>query len=186
MVYSRDILGEPGTLTSIAPRLLEDATTTTETREPSEREKEERTLDELRFVPGDFLLLAVLLPKNVTMGNDLSIKGSAGAPAQNGPGWKAGGDGGWGKHVSSTSGGPGPTRGGGHWRGDSNGRGRGGGRGGGGGRGDDREDRRIPPPRSPRAGGRGGGGGWGDRGGRRRSPRSRSRSPPRRRGSAYD
>lgn len=174
MVYSRDILGEPGTLNSVAPRLLED----TEGREPTDREKEERTLDELRFVPGDFLLLAVLLPKNVTMGTDLSIKGSASAPAQNGSGWKAAGDGGWGKNVAPSIGGPGATRGGGHWRGDSNGRGRGGRAGG---RGDDKEDRRIPPPRSPRRGG----GGWGERGGRG-SRRSRSRSPPRRRGSGYD
>ncbi|KAJ3867048.1 Sin3 associated polypeptide p18, partial [Lentinula novae-zelandiae] len=56
LVYSRDILGEPGTLTSIAPRLLEEADN--ENREQTHREKEERTLDELRFVPGDFLLLA--------------------------------------------------------------------------------------------------------------------------------
>ncbi|KAJ3905372.1 Sin3 associated polypeptide p18-domain-containing protein [Lentinula edodes] len=180
LVYSRDILGEPGTLTSIAPRLLEEADN--ENREQTHREKEERTLDELRFVPGDFLLLAVLLPKNVTMGSDLSIKGSANAAAQNGPGWKTGGDGGWGKPPAPSIGGPLLGRGGGHWRGDSNGRGRGGGRGGA--RGDDRDDR-IPPPRSPR---RAGGRGWGDRGGRggRRSPRSRSRSPPRRRGPAYD
>ncbi|KAJ3799416.1 Sin3 associated polypeptide p18-domain-containing protein [Lentinula aff. detonsa] len=179
LVYSRDILGEPGTLTSIAPRLLEDADN--ENREQTEREKAERTLDELRFVPGDFLLLAVLLPKNVTLGSDLSIKGSANAATQNGPGWKAGGDGGWGKPPAPSIGGPGFGRGGGHWRGDSNGRGRGGRSGG---RGDDRDDR-IPPPRSPR---RAGGRGWGDRGGRggRRSPRSRSRSPPRRRGSAYE
>ncbi|KAJ4487539.1 Sin3 associated polypeptide p18-domain-containing protein [Lentinula aciculospora] len=178
LVYSRDILGEPGTLTSIAPRLLEEADN--ENREQTTREKEERTLDELRFVPGDFLLLAVLLPKNVTMGSDLSIKGSA---AQNGPGWKAGGgDGGWGKPPAPSVGGLGLGRGGGHWRGDSNGRGKGGRSGG---RGDDKDDKddRIPPPRSPR---RTRGRGWGDRGGRggRRSPRSRSRSPPRRRG--YD
>ncbi|KAJ3967055.1 Sin3 associated polypeptide p18-domain-containing protein [Lentinula raphanica] len=180
LVYSRDILGEPGTLTSIAPRLLEEADD--ENREQTEREKEERTLDELRFVPGDFLLLAVLLPKNVTMGSDLSIKGSAsGGAAQNGPGWKAGGDGGWSKAAGPQMGGPGLGRGGGHWRGDSNGRGRGGRSGG---RAEDRDDR-VPPPRSPR---RAGGRGWGDRGGRggRRSPRSRSRSPPRRRGSNYD
>ncbi|KAF9068705.1 Sin3 associated polypeptide p18-domain-containing protein [Rhodocollybia butyracea] len=175
MVYSRDILGEPGTLTAVASRIVEE---NDENREPTDREKEERTLDELRFVPGDYLLLAVLLPKNVTMGSDLSIKGSASAAAtQNGPGWK--GDGGWGKTVAS-GGVPALGRGGGHWRGDSNGRGRGGR---GGARGEDREERedsRIPPPRSPRRSGRG----WGDRGGRggRRSPRSRSRSPPRRRG----
>ncbi|KIK63560.1 hypothetical protein GYMLUDRAFT_57250 [Collybiopsis luxurians FD-317 M1] len=172
MVYSRDILGEPGSLTSVAPRLLEDADGEDQ---QTEREKEERTLDELRFVPGDYLLLAVLLPKNVTMGSDLSIKG-AGAGAASGPGWKSGGDGGWGKAALGS--GPLPTRGGGHWRGDSNGRGRGGRSSGG--RADDREDNRIPPPRSPR---RSGGRGWGGRGGRR-SSRSRSRSPRRR--SGYD
>ena len=61
MVNSRDILGEPGTSATTAPRLLEDADG--EHREPREREKEERTLDELGFMPGDYLCLAVLLPK---------------------------------------------------------------------------------------------------------------------------
>ena len=45
MVYSPDILGEPGNLTTTSPRLLEDVDG--ENREPNEREKEERTLDEL-------------------------------------------------------------------------------------------------------------------------------------------
>ncbi|KAJ8494490.1 hypothetical protein ONZ45_g13219 [Pleurotus djamor] len=171
LVYSRDILGEPGTLESIAPRLLEDEDH--EIREPSAREKEERSLDELRFVPGDYLLVAVLLPKNVTMPTELSIKGAGGAGAQSN-GWKGRGDSGWGGATASTA----PGRGGGHWRGDSNappppagGRGRGG-------RSD--FDRRVPPPRRgesppPYRGDRGGRGG---RGGR---PRSRSRSPRRRR-----
>ena len=39
MVYSRDILGEPGNLETPAPRLLEDMDN--ENREPTEREKEE-------------------------------------------------------------------------------------------------------------------------------------------------
>ncbi|KAF5391867.1 hypothetical protein D9757_001845 [Collybiopsis confluens] len=171
MVYSRDILGEPGSLSSVAPRLLEEVDSESQ---QTDREKEERTLDELRFVPGDYLLLAVLLPKNVTMGSDLSIKG-AGSGTASGPGWKAGGggDAGWGKSALGL--GPLPTRGGGHWRGDSSGRGRGGRSGGG--RTDDREDNRVPPPRSPRRSG--GGRGWGGRGGRR-SSRSRSRSPRRR------
>ncbi|KAF7340063.1 hypothetical protein MVEN_01924400 [Mycena venus] len=93
MVYSRDILGEPGTLTSTAPRLLED------TFEESGPIGDERTLDDLRFVPGDFLLVAVLLPKSVTLPTEISIKGAA--PAANG--WRSGpglgsakGDGGWG------------------------------------------------------------------------------------------
>ncbi|KAL1664499.1 Sin3 associated polypeptide p18, partial [Schizophyllum commune] len=56
MVYSRDILGEPGTLGTTAPRLLEDDDTP---RVPAENpEKAERTLEELRFVPGDYLLVA--------------------------------------------------------------------------------------------------------------------------------
>lgn len=208
MVYSRDILGEPGTLHATAPRLRDE--TDGEAREPSEREKEERTLDELRFVPGDYLLIAVLLPKNVTVPTEISIKGSAGAagPPAASNGWRGtaggastrGGDGGWGGSVAPS--GPGAGRGGGHWRGDSNapvagGRGRGGRGGGdfGGGRGGgdfgrdrdrdrdgDRPDRRVPPPRrgeSPPLRGRGG---WGDRGRGGRGGggrRSRSRSPSR-------
>ncbi|KAJ7630504.1 histone deacetylase complex protein, partial [Roridomyces roridus] len=182
VVYSRDILGEPGTLTSTAPRLLAGGDDST---------PDDKTLDDLRFVPGDFLLVAVLLPKNVTMPSEISIKGSASAPnaaaaapngwrpAAGGPGG-ARGDNGWGGLGSS--GGPpgGAGRGGGHWRGDSSGLStRGGGVGRGGNR--DREmdlDRRVPPPRrggrdSPphRGGGRG----------RRGERDSRSRSPPRRR-----
>jgi len=44
VVYSRDILGDPGNLQSPAPRLLEDEETP---REPTDREKEERTLEVL-------------------------------------------------------------------------------------------------------------------------------------------
>ena len=209
MIYSRDILGEPGTLNTTAPRLMEDHDG--EVREPTEREKEERTLDELRFVPGDYLLINLTLPKNVT--TEIGIKGAAAAAA--GPttsnGWKTAGrgDGGWSGSLATSAPVPaGQGRGNGHWRGDSNapsagGRGRGGGRGdfvggrGGGDFGRVRDsDRRVPPPRrgdSPPARGRGG---WGDRGGRgeraggrrsrSRSPsrsrsRSRSRTPPRRR-----
>ncbi|KIL60990.1 hypothetical protein M378DRAFT_130205 [Amanita muscaria Koide BX008] len=212
MVYSRDILGEPGTLNTTAPRLLEDADG--EVRELTEREKEERTLDELRFVPGDYLLISVILPKTVTMPSEIGagkagghhpsgiggigagIGGGGGGGEKNG--WKKGDVGGsWGHSAGGGPGGgaPGgaPGRGGGHWRGESNApppapRGRGG-RGGSG-----VGDRRMPPPRrngSPPARG----GGWGDRRGgraergeRRESrSRSRSRSPvPRRRGPRYD
>ncbi|KAF8222580.1 hypothetical protein L208DRAFT_1370946 [Tricholoma matsutake] len=205
MVYSRDILGEPGSVNVTAPRLREDIDG--ENREPSEREKEERTLEELRFVPGDYLLIAVLLPKNVTVPTEISIKGSAGPGATMSNGWRGTGgtsgrgDGGWGGSLAPGSG-PGAGRGGGHWRGDSNPasghRGRGGRAGADlgfreGGRDRDRDrdrdgdrvDRRVPPPRreSPPARGRGG---WGDRrGGRDRvsfsRSRSRSRTPPRRR-----
>ncbi|KAH9833815.1 histone deacetylase complex protein [Rhodofomes roseus] len=187
IVYSRDILGEPGSLTSTAPRLLTD--------DDVPPGNDERTLDELRFVPGDYLCVAVLLPKNATVaapGGELAIKGSA-APGTNGPtsnGWKSGNrtDGGWGGGASSTAGPPGGLgRGGGHWRGGSDAppagsRGRGG-RGGFGGRDRDRDDdRRVPPPRrdSPPPPRRDT---WGDR--RDRRGGSRSRSPPRRRG-RYD
>ncbi|EIM89012.1 uncharacterized protein STEHIDRAFT_145790 [Stereum hirsutum FP-91666 SS1] len=223
-VYSRDILGEPGTLDSTAPRLLKDSDgeRTTDGVEPqpqvesgaggggsAERERERRaevrTLDELRFVPGDYMSVSVILPKNATVvPGELSIKGSAGSgapPPSNG--WKganavglgsgtgSGGGGGFGGGVA-------PGRGGGHWRGGSDapvgggggggGFGSGRGRGRGAGMGLDDRDRRGPPPLGrrresppPR-----GGGGWGDRGRDRgdrdrlgRERRSRSRSPRR-------
>lgn len=186
IIYSRDILGEPGSLDKPAPRLLLDVEG--EQRVPTEREKGERTLDELRFVPGDYLSVAVLLPKNVTTGTDkeLVIKGSAGVAGPNG--WKKGGDGGWGGSIAPTTGAP-TGRGGGHWRGSLDTPLRGGGRGRGGrgsnlaDRNRDFGDRRIPPPRRerdrdspPHRGGRGG------RGARSISKsRSRSRSPPPRR-----
>lgn len=197
IVYSRDILGEPGTLLAPAARLLEDA-------EPARGEggggegrdgREERSLEDLRFVPGDYLCIAVLFPKNVPVpgadaapaGGNIAIKGSA-APN----GWKSGdrdrgdrdreraargGDGGWGGSLV-----PAPGRGGGHWRGSSDApghvpqapAGRGRGRGGGGGDFAGRDRRRDSPPHRG-----GGGGGRGGRGGKR-SP-SRSRSPPPRR-----
>ncbi|KAH9939963.1 histone deacetylase complex protein [Amylocystis lapponica] len=197
IIYSRDILGEPGTLAVPAARLGTDT-------EPADA-LTERTLDELRFVPGDYLCVAILLPKNATVAvgpGELAIKGSAvGPPAPATNGWKAAGgraDGGWGGGVASA---PGPVggmgRGGGHWRGDSNAapqasRGGRGGRGGGGhGRGErDLGDRRVPPPRrdSPPPPRRDT---WGDRNRDRdrdrdrirrgdRRPLSRSRSPPRR------
>ncbi|EIN11038.1 hypothetical protein PUNSTDRAFT_85555 [Punctularia strigosozonata HHB-11173 SS5] len=203
-VYSRDILGEPGSLNTTAPRLLEDYepgtapgveegtemedATTKATRELTEREKDER-LDELRFVPGDYLCLSVILPKNLTVPTptgELAIKGAAPAGA-NGKDWKASapggrGDGGWGGSLGTAGGPPGGLgRGGGHWRGGSDAPApRGGGRGGR--AGGDRErlrDERVPPPRrreSPPPPRRGGGG-WGDRGGRGGRDRPRSRSP---------
>lgn len=196
IVYSRDILGEPGSLTTPAPRLLADKDVP-----PG---NDERTLDELRFVPGDYLCVAVLLPKNATVavgpGGELAIKGSAapapGAAAGTTNGWKNGSraEGGWGGGVAPTPGPPGGLgRGGGHWRGESNPapsvpRGGRGGRGGDFGGRDRDGDRRVPPPRRdspppPRRdmyGDR-------DRGGRGdRRMVSRSRSPPRRRGARHD
>ncbi|KAI0065857.1 hypothetical protein BV25DRAFT_1868581 [Artomyces pyxidatus] len=194
IVYSRDILGEPGTLDTTAPRLLQD---TDDDQSSTERQKEARTLEELRFVPGDYLCIAVLLPKNVPLAagppgttGELSIKGSAPAVPN---GWRTAGPTSVGRGGASGGGpGPGVGRGGGHWRGESNApssavRGRGG-RGETGGRDRDadrlRDDRRPPPPRRgdsppPRSGG------WGERGrgfkDRRSRSRSRSRSPPRRR-----
>jgi len=175
MVYSRDILGEPGALNVTAPRLLEDAEG--EDREPNEREKD-RTLEDLKFIPGDYLLVAVLLPKNVTMPNELSIKGSGG-------GWKSapvgrGTDGTWGGPGSSTA----PRGSEGHWRGGDSKRPPPGSR-----RGprndsvqekDLDRDTRVPPPRRrdsslPPPSQRGGRG----RGGRDRRSRSRTRSPKR-------
>ncbi|KAF4601673.1 hypothetical protein EYR40_004872 [Pleurotus pulmonarius] len=165
-ISSREILGDSGTLTTVAPRLLEDEDT-----EPSTREREERTLDELRFVPGDYLIVAVHLPKSVTAPSELAIKGAGTGPNN---GWKSGtgrgADSGWGGPTAASGA---PGRGGGHWRGDSNPPPPGGGRGRG--RGGDRGgdfDRRVPPPRrgeSPPRGGRGG------------RQRSRTRSPRRRR-----
>ncbi|KAJ8456829.1 hypothetical protein ONZ51_g11894 [Trametes cubensis] len=58
-VYSRNILGEPGTLDHIAPRLLEDS-------ESAQGSDQDRTLEELRFVPGDYLCVAVHLPRSAT------------------------------------------------------------------------------------------------------------------------
>ena len=186
-VYSRDILGEPGTLTHPAPRLLED-----DEVDGGQHTEQDRTLDELRFVPGDYLCVMVQLPKGIVLTPELAIKGSAGLP-QNG--WKGasapGGrpsDGGWGGGLASAAGERGAGRGGGHWRGGSGPeppvpRGVRGGRGADFGRDRDRErererdDRRVPPPRRdsppPRRGG-----GWG---GKRPYSRSRSPPPPRRR-----
>ncbi|KAJ7048095.1 Sin3 associated polypeptide p18-domain-containing protein [Mycena amicta] len=164
MVYSRDILGEPGSLNATAPRLLDDSWEPTATHS-TDTEREERTLEDLRFVPGDFLLIAVILPKSVTLPSEISIKGAA---PSSGNGWRSvKGDSGWGGAGSLPSGPGGFGRGGGgHWRGESNGPSTRGGRGG-----TDRDhniDRRVPPPR---------GAPWGKRG----DSRSRSRSPPRRR-----
>ncbi|KAH8096579.1 histone deacetylase complex protein [Cristinia sonorae] len=204
VVYSRDILGEPGTLTAAAPRLLRDEEDTYVPnvagvdlgKELGDKSREERTLDELRFVPGDYLCVMVVLPKSVSAAppaNELSIKGSA-TTSSVANGTRGRGDGGWGGNLASAGPGFGSGRGGGgHWRGESNaprsgpGGGRGGGRGAGlrdGGDSGGQRDRRVPPPRreSPYRERRGG---WGDRRGDRRDT-SRSRSPPRRKSSRYD
>lgn len=185
VVFSRDIIGEPGSLTSAAPRLL------TDDDPPAMQASAEKTLEDVRFIPGDYLNVCVNLPKHVAgpgPAGEVSIRGAA-APAN---GWKT-------ARAASPpplSAGAGRGRGGGHWRGGSDAppaRGRGG-------RSErardeyvpDR-DRRIPPPRHGRgsppprsAGGYGGRDrerdfGKGKDSRRSRSPRSRSRSPPRRR-----
>ena len=178
----------------------------------SENRLHNRTLEELRFVPGDYLSVAVVLPKNINLGAGptagLTIKGSATAVSAdaNGKWGRAGsiigtgrGDSGWGGNLA-----PGPPgglgRGGAHWRArpgiaPPSGRGVGGDLGG-------RDDERVPrrdrdrerdplPPRARR----------GDSPARTRPPvperdrdrdrprprRSRSRSwSPRRRTSRYD
>ncbi|KAH9971396.1 Sin3 associated polypeptide p18-domain-containing protein [Lactifluus volemus] len=187
VIYSRDTLGDIGTV----EQLLEDDIAM---QESSERQRDARTLDELRFVPGDYLCVAVMLPKNVQANfsvDSSAPKSAVGGVPSSSPanGWKSGG-------VS-----PGVGRGGGHWRGGSDappqtarGRGErgvdfGAGRGDrdrdrdrDGGRFRDERDRRPPAPRResppPRAS-------WSerDRAPRdRRSPsRSRSRSPTARR-----
>ena len=211
VVYSRDTLGDLGTV-ELLP--LADASADADDDNKSDgadavqsstlaRQKDARTLDELRFVPGDYLCIAVMLPKNVQTG--FPGEASATSPLlQKGPapanGWKiAGGAGGVGRGALGSSGpssSPGAGRGGGHWRGGSDAppqpaRGRGERGAGGNARGEregrfreDRErDRRPPPPRResppPRA----------PRGDRERGAQrdrrslslSRSRSPPRRR-----
>ncbi|KZV75890.1 hypothetical protein PENSPDRAFT_599215 [Peniophora sp. CONT] len=121
-VYSRDILGEPGSLNAPATRLTED-------EESTERYKDARTLDELRFAPGDYLCVSVTLPKGAAPPPDLGIKGAAGPGAANG--WKSSGPL---PPPRAPGSGPPTGRGGGHWRGGSDapplsaGRGRGRGR----------------------------------------------------------
>ncbi|KAI9453459.1 Sin3 associated polypeptide p18-domain-containing protein [Lactarius psammicola] len=73
VVYSRDTLGDLGTVEQLP---LADASADAHDESNSDgvdavqsstlaRQKDARTLDELRFVPGDYLCVAVMLPKNV-------------------------------------------------------------------------------------------------------------------------
>ncbi|KAN0126381.1 Sin3 associated polypeptide p18 (SAP18) domain containing protein [Russula decolorans] len=117
-VYSRDTLGDLGTV----ERLLEDDSGV---QDSSDRQKDARTLDELRFVPGDYLCVAVMLPKNLqaNFSADSSALKSPGGAFSSAPanGWKSGGTGRGGPNAPSGPGGPAPGagRGGGHWRGSS-------------------------------------------------------------------
>ncbi|KAG6810376.1 hypothetical protein H0H92_012110 [Tricholoma furcatifolium] len=140
MVYSRDILGEPGALDARAPRF------DWEGEGEGGPSKEERTLDELRFVAGDYLLVAVLLPKSVSAPTEVAPKASV---ANNG--WRGGAGAGAGAGAGPGPGAGAVGRGGGHWRGDSSGRGgRGRERRGGGGRRSMSRSRSPPPARKNR------------------------------------
>jgi len=92
-VYSRDTLGDLGSV----ERLLDDDGAA---QDSVERQKDARTLDELRFVPGDYLCVAVMLPKNVqanfATGDAVGTKGPGGGGTSSAPanGWKSGGGGG--------------------------------------------------------------------------------------------
>lgn len=177
-VYSRDTLGDLGTV----EQLVDDDSAM---QDSSDRQKDARTLDELRFVPGDYLCVAVMLPKNLqaNFSADSSAVKSPGGASSSSPanGWKsAGGVGRGGPNAPSGPGSsaPGAGRGGGHWRGGSDAppqpaRGRGE-RGGdfGAGRGDRDRDRDRERDRDrDRDGGR-------FRDGDRRPPLPRRESPP--------
>ncbi|KAH6879983.1 Sin3 associated polypeptide p18-domain-containing protein [Coprinopsis sp. MPI-PUGE-AT-0042] len=81
MVYSRDILGEPGSFSlstgaTTAPRLLQDeeqqalpsqtldADDTTNGADDKAGRDHDKTLEDLRFVPGDYMLISIILPKS--------------------------------------------------------------------------------------------------------------------------
>ncbi|THH29384.1 hypothetical protein EUX98_g4797 [Antrodiella citrinella] len=110
LIYSRDILGEPGTLTAAAPRLLRDdeellGLAAAGDAEDGDKAREERTLEELRFVPGDYLCVMVVLPKSIAVptgpAGELSIKGAV--VAANGANARGRGDGGWGGSLAASS-----------------------------------------------------------------------------------
>jgi len=88
----------------------------------SENRLHNRTLEELRFIPGDYLCIAVHLPKNVNLGagppTGLSIKGSANAfsGADTSGKWGRGTVPTWGGSVGQGPPGGGLGRGGAHWR----------------------------------------------------------------------
>ncbi|KAI0284868.1 Sin3 associated polypeptide p18-domain-containing protein [Russula brevipes] len=123
VVYSRDTLGDLGTV----EQLLDDDTAA---QDNAARQKDARTLDELRFVPGDYLCVSVMLPKNVqaNFSADPSApkgqgQGPGGSPLSPTPanGWKSAGGLGRGAGAPSGPGAPplAAGRGGGHWRGGS-------------------------------------------------------------------
>ncbi|GJJ06982.1 hypothetical protein Clacol_001180 [Clathrus columnatus] len=104
-ISSREMLDEVEKDTSMG-------TTTAAAETTSENKSLNKTLEELRFVPGDYLCIAVHLPKNVNLGSGptsgLSIKGTATAAADTNGKWARGG---------APVGPPGGLgRGGAHWR----------------------------------------------------------------------
>ncbi|KAH6879951.1 Sin3 associated polypeptide p18-domain-containing protein, partial [Coprinopsis sp. MPI-PUGE-AT-0042] len=81
MVYSRDILGEPGSFSlstgaTTAPRLLQDEEQAFSSQAPDDDtangngagdkagRDHDKTLEDLRFVPGDYMLISIILPKS--------------------------------------------------------------------------------------------------------------------------
>ncbi|KAH6879943.1 hypothetical protein BKA70DRAFT_1576116 [Coprinopsis sp. MPI-PUGE-AT-0042] len=119
MVYSRDILGEPGSFSlstgaTTAPRLLQDeeqqalstqSLDTDDTANGNGAEKagrdHDKTLEHLRFVPGGYMLISIILPKSAlttpataaggASTAELSIKGANATQAGGGAGsvgWK--------------------------------------------------------------------------------------------------
>lgn len=136
--------------------------------ERARREREDRTLEQMRFFPGDYLDIAVILPKSAAApgghagGPGLQIKGAVAAaaaanPLNGGPRSAPGAD-----RWAPGAGRGGPAAGG-HWRGGGPAPAGPSGRGGApsgfvasrGGFGRDRErdrdrDRDVPPPREPR------------------------------------
>ncbi|KAH6891568.1 histone deacetylase complex protein, partial [Coprinopsis sp. MPI-PUGE-AT-0042] len=118
MVYSRDILGEPGSFSlstgaTTAPRLLQDEEQASsalpldadDTANGNGAEKagrdHDKTLEDIRFIPGDYMLISIILPKSAlatpataaggASTAELSIKGANATQAGGGAGsvgWK--------------------------------------------------------------------------------------------------
>ncbi|KAH6879960.1 Sin3 associated polypeptide p18-domain-containing protein, partial [Coprinopsis sp. MPI-PUGE-AT-0042] len=131
MVYSRDILGEPGSFSlstgaTTAPRLLQDEeqqASSTQTLDADDTANgagdkagrdHDKTLEDLRFVPGDYMLISIILPKSAlatpataaggASTAELSIKGANATQAGGGSG-SVGGRGGRGRGARGGRGG---------------------------------------------------------------------------------
>jgi len=112
IVYSRDILGEPGALVTNSS---DDGAPLDSTSEEQEKERLDKSLEDLRFVPGDYLLVNIMMPK--VPATTSAIKNTLNGGS--GPGkWGAsapGRDAGWNAPATPAPSG-GASRGGGHWR----------------------------------------------------------------------